>query len=693
MFCSEVIEELVEKLKMSKQKTSNGRDQVVVAIDGPSGSGKSSTAKLIAKRAKWEYLDTGALYRALTFAVLQANSNLDKNNIDSEFAKNFLQHFDISDIRFSTDPEDAKTYLAKKNISTEIRSDSVTTLVSFIARVPEFRAALQDLQRTLIEQCKYGIVVEGRDIGTVIAPDADLKIYLDADLTARGERRILENSNTGLASNVDNVAANLVERDEIDSTRNVSPLMISEDAIVIDSTHLDLNEVVEEIWDLLEKRFLIGLPTVVVLGRPNVGKSTLVNRLLGRREAIVEDTPGVTRDRVRYEAEWNGKRFYVVDTGGWSTILDDEFGEDIVSAAAGAIDEADLVLLVVDSQVGAMDDDQALLDFIRSQGKEILLVANKVDSQNDELQAHALWNVGAGEPYMISAQHGRGAGEMLDLIVKNLPEVGRFRENPELHRIALVGRPNVGKSSLLNALAGENRVIVSDVAGTTRDPVDEIVQIGSRDWKLIDTAGLRKKSHTASGSDYYASLRTARAIERCEVAVVLFDGSVPITEQDLRILSMAEEAGRAVVLVINKWDLVDEDRRMELERELDRQLVQFPWVERVNLSAYTGWHRDRLSPALQRALVNWSKRIPTSSLNSFLGSIVAATPPPVRGGKQPKIKFATQATICPPKFVLFTTEFIEDGYRRFLERRLREQFDFNGTPVSVVAKIREKRGE
>ena len=430
---------------------------------------------------------------------------------------------------------------------------------------------------------------------------------------------------------------------------------------------------------------------VAVVGRPNVGKSTLVNRLIGRREAVVEDTPGVTRDRVYYDAEWNGRAFTVVDTGGWESDAEG-LSAKVAMQAEIAIAGADLVLFVVDAEVGSLDEDDAVVKILRRTDKPVLLVANKVDGLRDESDIHALWNLGLGEPMGISALHGRGSGELLDRIAELLPEESDVSDDgaDRPRRVALVGRPNVGKSSLLNALAGTERVVVDSIAGTTRDPVDEIIELNGRPWVFIDTAGIRKRSHQAQGTEYYATLRTDAAIEKAEVAVVLLDASVPMTEQDLRILSTVERHGRALVLAFNKWDLVDEDRRAEIEREIDRELVQFPWAPRVNLAAKTGWHRDRLPGAISRALDGWDTRVPTAKLNSFFGQLIAATPPPVRGGKQPKILFATQASTCPPRFVIFTTGFLEASYRRFIERKLRENFGFEGTPIEISIRVRER---
>ena len=430
---------------------------------------------------------------------------------------------------------------------------------------------------------------------------------------------------------------------------------------------------------------------VAVVGRPNVGKSTLVNRLIGRREAVVEDTPGVTRDRVYYDAEWNGRAFTVVDTGGWESDAEG-LSAKVAMQAEIAIAGADLVLFVVDAEVGSLDEDDAVVKILRRTDKPVLLVANKVDGLRDESDIHALWNLGLGEPMGISALHGRGSGELLDRIAELLPEESDVSDDgaDRPRRVALVGRPNVGKSSLLNALAGTERVVVDSIAGTTRDPVDEIIELNGRPWVFIDTAGIRKRSHQAQGTEYYATLRTDAAIEKAEVAVVLLDASVPMTEQDLRILSTVERHGRALVLAFNKWDLVDEDRRAEIEREIDRELVQFPWAPRVNLAAKTGWHRDRLPGAISRALDGWDTRVPTAKLNSFFGQLIAATPPPVRGGKQPKVLFATQASTCPPRFVIFTTGFLEASYRRFIERKLRENFGFEGTPIEISIRVRER---
>ena len=651
---------------------------IIVAIDGPSGAGKSSTAKAIAVRAGWNYLDTGALYRAVTWLALEYKC---------EEAFSILQAIKDNPIKFDADPQSPNVYAGEVQITHAIRGTSVTENVSRISAIPEIRHELMKLQHFIIDSAERGIVVEGRDIGTVVAPEAGLKIYLTADLDARAVRREIETEDKSV-----DVKTSLDNRDTVDSTRTVSPLTMAADAVEVDSTNLDLDETIERIWELLKKRNLLGLPIVAILGRPNVGKSTLINRFLGRREAIVEDTPGVTRDRIQYECEWGGRRFIIMDTGGWEA-KPDGISVQVSAGSELAMQEADVLAFVVDAQVGALDEDDALVEHLRKAKKPTILIGNKVDGEREEAEAHGLWSLGLGEPRFVSALHGRGSGDLLDHIVAVLPEVGRAQNQDGYRKVALIGRPNVGKSSLFNAIAGESLSIVDDVAGTTRDPVDSLLSFGGSTWRFIDTAGLKKRANQDSGTDYYASLRTATALERCEVAVVVLDASEPITEQDLRVITMVEEAGKAMVIVMNKWDLVDDDRRDQLDREIDRHLDQVEWAQRVNIAAKTGWHRDRLAPALRTALDSWERRVPTAKLNSFLGALIGATPPPVRGGKQPKVYYATQAGIAPPKFVVFSSGWIEASYRRFIERRLREEFKFPGTPVQVAVRVKERDKE
>jgi len=459
----------------------------------------------------------------------------------------------------------------------------------------------------------------------------------------------------------------------------------------------DLDEedirILEELGESSAEPLLLpALPVLAIVGRPNVGKSALVNRILGRREAVVEDKPGVTRDRVSYKAEWNGRKFTLVDTGGWEP---DAKGIDksVALQAEIAVDLADAVLFVVDSTVGATSTDERVVKMLRASKKPVFLVANKVDDERQEAESAALWSLGLGQPYPVSALHGRGVADLLDEVLKSLPEVSKVakQEFGGPRRVAIIGRPNVGKSSLLNKAVGSERAIVNDLAGTTRDPIDEQVELGGKVWRFIDTAGIRRRVHLTQGADFYASLRTAAALERAEVAVVVFDVTQKISEADIRIVDLALESGRALILAFNKWDELDEDRRDYLEREIEQDLAHVSWAPRVNISAKTGRHLEKLVPALEVALASWDTRIPTGKLNAFISELAMEYPHPVRGGKQPRILFATQAGSRPPKFVLFTTGFLDPGYRRFIIRRLRETYGFEGSPIEVSMRVREKR--
>jgi len=438
--------------------------------------------------------------------------------------------------------------------------------------------------------------------------------------------------------------------------------------------------------------YLPALPVLAIVGRPNVGKSALVNRILGRREAVVQDTPGVTRDRVTYKAEWNERRFTLVDTGGWEPDAKG-INASVAAQAEIAIDLADAVLFVVDANVGATATDEHVVRMLRATKKPVILAANKVDDARQEPEAASLWSLGLGNPWPVSAVHGRGVADLLDHLLTILPEVSAVAKDEVggPRRVAILGRPNVGKSSLLNRAAGEERVVVNDLAGTTRDPVDEQVEIAGKVWRFVDTAGIRRRMNLAQGADFYASLRTSAALEKAEVAVVMLDVSEPISEQDVRIIDLVLESGRALVLAFNKWDLLDDDRRRYLEREIEQDLAHVSWAPRVNISARTGRHMEKLVPALELALQSWDTRISTGKFNALLAELTAEHPHPVRGGKQPRILFGTQASTRPPTFVLFTTGFLDPQYRRFIARRLRELFGFEGSPINVNMRVRERR--
>ncbi|WP_193104469.1 bifunctional cytidylate kinase/GTPase Der [Brachybacterium sp. FME24] len=729
---------------------------ITIAIDGPAGSGKSTVSRLVADALDGGMLDTGAMYRAVTWLCLEQDLDLTDREAVAAVAESL-------DLELGTDPAGATVVVGGIDITAQIRSERISQQVSAVATNTLVRAILQRRQRELLfataDQRGF-CVAEGRDITTVVAPDAHVRVLLTASDEERMRRRAdeldLEDSEDTRARMADQV----LRRDRDDST--VSDFLTAAEGVdPVDTTGLEVEDVVERVLMLVaaaeseqedalhgapepapappvpnradtrtnadgpsdediesalraglsdysldeeDMALLVGedgetplpttqrnLPVVAVVGRPNVGKSTLVNRILGRREAVVEDRPGVTRDRVFYEAEWSGKDFWLVDTGGWEDRVQG-IAYRVAEQAEVAITLADVVLFIVDANVGITTTDEQLLRVLRKAKNPVVLVANKVDDPRGELEAAALWNLGLGEPYPVSALHGRGSGDLLDAVLAELPEEGRgapVDRGPR--RVALVGRPNVGKSSLLNRLAKEQRVVVDEVGGTTRDPVDEKISLGGKDWTFVDTAGIRRRVLQSQGADYYASLRTRAALDRAEVAVVLLEASEPVSTQDLKIIDMVLESGRALVLAFNKWDLLDEERHKQLEREIERDLAHVAWAPRVNISAQTGRHADRLVPALEASLASWDMRIPTGRLNAFLGTLVASHPHPLRGGKQSRILFATQARTRPPRFVIFASGFLEHGYRRFIERRLREDFDFTGSPIVIGVRIREKR--
>ncbi|MBM6979837.1 MAG: bifunctional cytidylate kinase/GTPase Der [Actinomyces succiniciruminis] len=714
---------------------------IVVAIDGPSGSGKSTVSKRVAAALGLAYLDTGAMYRAAAWWC-------ERTGIDLDDAAAVTHAVQAMPLVMGLDPEAPGVTCDGVDLAEAIRDPHISTVVSKVATNLDVRAELARLQREIIRaeatglagsfSRGAGIIAEGRDITTVVAPDADVRLLLTASEQARLARRAADLDAAGKAVDAAALRDQVVRRDRDDATVSQF-LTVPEGVTAVDTSDLTLEETIARVTELVEQArteaaererledaradalraglddyvldaddqavlageeipsaqagLEAGLPVLAVVGRPNVGKSTLVNRVLGRREAVVQDVPGVTRDRVSYPAEWAGKRFTIVDTGGWEV---DVAGLDaaVAAQAEAAVDLADAVLLVVDARVGVTEADDRIVKMLRRSGKPVVLAANKVDSPVQEGDAAALWALGLGEPYAVSALHGRGSGELLDAAVAILPEVSAVagpERSDDLHRIALVGRPNVGKSSLLNQLAGNERVVVNELAGTTRDPVDEVVEFDGRQWLLVDTAGIRRRIRQARGADYYAVLRTQGAVEKAEVAVVLLDASEAITEQDIRVIQQVVDAGRALVIVNNKWDLVDEDRRKQLEWEAEHELAHVDWAPRINLSARTGWHTNRLARALDTALAGWNTRIPTGRLNAFLGELQAASPHPVRGGKQPRILFATQVQTAPPRIVIFTTGFLDAGYRRFIENRLREEFGFAGTPIQIGVRVRERR--
>ena len=703
-----------------------------VAIDGPAGVGKSSTSKALAKYFGFAYLDTGAMYRACAWWCLKQGIDLDAEQVDervvTEAVGEFFtgDHFDIG-----VDPDNPTVSADGEDISEAIRSSEVSSHVSKVSNIIPVRNVLIAAQRAYIAREAsadsfsggLGVVAEGRDITTVVAPDAEVRVLL----TAREEIRQARRSGQSAAGvGAEDVSA----RDRMDS--KVTSFMTAADGVTtVDNSDMDFEHTLDVLIDMVEnaieeqeyERYAANLEdyeldegdealianadredttddgkgksvgVLAIVGRPNVGKSSLVNRILGHRVAVVEDTPGVTRDRVSYDAEWAGTDFKLVDTGGWEVDVEG-IDSAIASQAEVAVNLADAVVLVVDGQVGLTNTEERIVKMLRASGKPVTLAVNKIDDRESEYLAAEFWKLGLGEPYPISAMHGRGVGDLLDVAIDSLRKAEKtsgYLTPSHLRRVALVGRPNVGKSSLLNQLAREERTVVNDLAGTTRDPVDEIVNMDGKDWLFIDTAGIKRRQHKLRGAEYYSSLRTQAAIERCELALVLFDASVPISDQDLKVMSSAVDAGRAIVLVFNKWDAMDEFDKQRLERLWATDFDRVTWAQRVNISAKTGWHTNRLTRAMEEALRSWDTRIPTGKLNAFLGQLQSAHPHPLRGGKQPRILFATQASTRPPRFVIFATGFLEHGYRRFIERSLREEFGFEGSPIQISVNIREKK--
>ena len=758
----------------------------LLAIDGPSGTGKSTVSRRIAQYAGARYLDTGAMYRVATLHVLKAGID----PADPAASEAIIEATSQLPLQVNEDPQSTEVLLDGEDVSADIRGPEVTAHVSAVAAIPEVRTNLVELQRDLAAAAGR-CVVEGRDIGTVVLPDAPVKVYMTASAEVRAQRRFDQDTAAGREVSYEAVLADVQRRDEADSTRETSPLRPAEDATILDTGEMSIEEVIEAIaglieesdldsdipdggaentgglvfrtvegdvvpaeggapvqeeseedlenwdpenwdgetwevdpeqlgehylqaeefdllesdeedtdWESIEEAFGIAdeleaqkeaLCTVAIVGRPNVGKSTLVNRFIGRREAVVEDFPGVTRDRISYLGDWGGRRFWVQDTGGWDP---DAKGihAAIARQAETAMATADAIVFVVDTKVGITETDEVIARKLQRSDVPVIVVANKFESDTQYADMAEFWALGLDNPYPVSALHGRGAADVLDKLLEVFPEKPRelsVVSGPR--RVALVGRPNVGKSSLLNKISGEQRSVVDNVAGTTVDPVDSIVELEERTWRFVDTAGIRKKVKNAVGHEYYASLRTRAAIDASEVVVFLVDASEPIAEQDQRVLRMILDAGKALVVAFNKWDLVDEDRRELLEREIDLQLSHVPWARRVNISAKTGRALQKLEPAMLEALESWDQRIPTGQLNTWLRAVIAETPPPMRGGRLPRVLFATQASSRPPVIVLFTTGFLEHGYRRFLERKLRETFGFEGSPVRIAIRIREKK--
>jgi GTPase len=431
------------------------------------------------------------------------------------------------------------------------------------------------------------------------------------------------------------------------------------------------------------------LARVAVVGRPNVGKSTLVNRILGRRAAITQEQPGVTRDRVTYEAEWSGRRFELVDTGGWEPRATG-LQARVVAQAERAMAEADLLLFVVDATVGVTEEDAAVAARLRRGELPVLLVANKVDSAAVEAQLGDLWALGLGEPVPVSGLHGRGSGDLLDAVVERLGTGRAAAEAPPAPALAIVGRPNVGKSSLLNRLAGAELAIVDPTPGTTRDTVDSTVDRDGRRYRLVDTAGMRRSIQRAEGADYFAFVRSLEAVDRADVALLVLDAPAGVAEQDQKVAIRAAEAGCGLVLLANKWDLMDDEARHRFDLDLERKLYVVDWAPLLRTSARTGRGVEKVWGLVDGVLAERTRRVPTAALNQWLGRATEHTPPPPVRGRTVKVRYATQARVAPPELVLFTTGQLTPSYRRYLEKDLRRTFGFQGTPLRLVVRVRAR---
>ncbi|MGB5167968.1 MAG: ribosome biogenesis GTPase Der [Acidimicrobiia bacterium] len=433
------------------------------------------------------------------------------------------------------------------------------------------------------------------------------------------------------------------------------------------------------------------LPTVVILGRPNVGKSTLVNRIVRRKAAVVDEQAGVTRDRREFNADWGGRDFIVIDTGGWEARPGEELTADIREQAEIAVGGADVVVFVTDGTADLTDDDVGVARILQQSGVPFVFVANKVDGPAVERDLAHLWSLGLGEPFPVSALHGRNTGEFLERLVELLPDAGEAVSDLSIASLAIIGRPNVGKSTLLNRLAGEERVLVSDVPGTTRDPINLVVDLDGEPFEIIDTAGIKRRTKITDEVERYAVMRAREVLSQSDVALMMIDGTRGATHQEQRLAEEIVKAGVGLILVLNKWDIRNEDERLHTEDSVADRLAFVDWAPVLRVSAQTGSRLVRLPAAVRMVLENRRRRIPTPELNRLIRSWQEAHPPPVRKNKRPHIIYAVQAETEPPTFILFVRGGdLAPDYLRFMERRLRESFDFTGTPVRVVARKRKR---
>lgn len=433
----------------------------------------------------------------------------------------------------------------------------------------------------------------------------------------------------------------------------------------------------------------MSLPIVAVVGRPNVGKSTLINRITQTEDAIVHEMRGVTRDRSYHEAEWSGTDFMLIDTGGIALGEGDRFQESITSQALMACEESDCIVFLVDGRTGATSEDEQIAKVLKRTNTPVLLAVNKMDNPDDEAALWEFYSMGLGDPWPVSATHGHGTGDLLDEVVSHLPEVEQLEDDPDEIRVAIIGRPNAGKSSLTNRLVGKERSIVSDVAGTTRDSIDTLVEHDGKHYRIVDTAGIRRKSQIDEDVEYYGFVRSLRAIDRAQVVLLMVDATLGLTDQDQRVAGMAAERGCAMVVLLNKWDLIDDaDRRDEIRDFLADRMEFVGYAPVISISALTGRSVHRVWDAIDKVFEGYTRRIPTNQLNKLVSELRDFGHIITKGSKRLRINYVTQTSSEPPVFTFFANfpEIIDDNYKRYLENRLREAFDLEGTPVRLKFK-------
>ncbi|MCT4612730.1 MAG: ribosome biogenesis GTPase Der [Clostridia bacterium] len=439
-------------------------------------------------------------------------------------------------------------------------------------------------------------------------------------------------------------------------------------------------------------------PIVAVIGRPNVGKSTFFNRLVGERVSIVEDTPGVTRDRIFADVEWLTHKFTLIDTGGIEPDSNDKILSQMRRQAELAIEMADVVIFIVDSKQGLQDADYKVADMLRKARKKVVLVVNKVDEmKNAPIETAEFYNLGIGEPHAISAQRPAGLGDVLDVVVDNFKDFGEIEDDEDVIKVAVIGKPNAGKSSLINKIMGEDRVIVSDIAGTTRDAIDTKAEINGQKFLFIDTAGIRRKSKIKENIERYSVIRAVAAVERAEVVIIVVDAEEGITEQDTKIAGIAHESGKAVIVAVNKWDLIEKDGKTmnKYEKDVTEDLAYMKYSKKIFISAHTGQRVNKLYDLIVKISENHSRRVSTGLMNEVLYEAMAMNQTPSDKGKRLKIYYMTQVSIKPPTFVLFVNDksLMHFSYLRYIENKMRDSFDFDGTPLKFIVREKTKKDE